>query len=557
MKQIVLSLFLLVILQARNCYAQLVVSNALTPAQLVQSYLVGPGVVISNVTFSGNNAQRGFFNGLNTNLGLDSGLVLSTGAINGAVGPNNSGSTTMGYGALSNDPDLNAISTVNMFDAAILEFDFIPNGDTVQFRYIFASEEYPEFSNPGSTVVDAFGLFLSGPGIVGPYSNGGVNIALVPGTTTPVSIVNISPVVNTAYYVNNGDGSQAPFNTSATYIQYDGRTVILTAKHAVQCGETYHLKFAIADGSDDAWDSGVFLEAGSLSSNAIDISAGVANGDTVLYEGCNSAFFAFNRPSANTDFTVNFIVGGTATNGMDYPAIPDSLVMPIGIFTDTIFVNPYIDGLIEDEETVTLMIIYELCAGQFDTISASLTINDYSPLWASIIDSINICPGEVAALSPQFGGGMPPLSFLWSTGDTTTSINVVPEITSPFTFTVSDNCIIGEPASAEAIVWVQCPIIPPNVFTPNNDGENDFFKVENLDDYLNPHLIVYNRWGKVVYDKENYQNDWDGTHYKNGKELPTGVYYYIVTPNSPKYEYNELSELELKRTVSGYVHLMR
>jgi hypothetical protein len=370
MKQIVLSLFLLVILQARNCYAQLVVSNALTPAQLVQSYLVGPGVVISNVTFSGNNAQRGFFNGLNTNLGLDSGLVLSTGAINGAVGPNNSGSTTMGYGALSNDPDLNAISTVNMFDAAILEFDFIPNGDTVQFRYIFASEEYPEFSNPGSTVVDAFGLFLSGPGIVGPYSNGGVNIALVPGTTTPVSIVNISPVVNTAYYVNNGDGSQAPFNTSATYIQYDGRTVILTAKHAVQCGETYHLKFAIADGSDDAWDSGVFLEAGSLSSNAIDISAGVANGDTVLYEGCNSAFFAFNRPSANTDFTVNFIVGGTATNGMDYPAIPDSLVMPIGIFTDTIFVNPYIDGLIEDEETVTLMIIYELCAGQFDTISA-------------------------------------------------------------------------------------------------------------------------------------------------------------------------------------------
>jgi gliding motility-associated-like protein len=152
---------------------------------------------------------------------------------------------------------------------------------------------------------------------------------------------------------------------------------------------------------------------------------------------------------------------------------------------------------------------------------------------------------------------MPPLSFLWSTGDTTTSINVVPEITSPFTFTVSDNCIIGEPASAEAIVWVQCPIIPPNVFTPNNDGENDFFKVENLDDYLNPHLIVYNRWGKVVYDKENYQNDWDGTHYKNGKELPTGVYYYIVTPNSPKYEYNELSELELKRTVSGYVHLMR
>jgi gliding motility-associated-like protein len=231
--------------------------------------------------------------------------------------------------------------------------------------------------------------------------------------------------------------------------------------------------------------------------------------------------------------------------------------MPIGVLTDTIFINPYIDGITEGIETVTIIITYEKCGGEIDTVSASLIINDYIPLSATLTDSLNICPGEIAVLNPSFGGGMPPLMFSWSSGESTPSINVTPLETILYTFTVSDNCIIGVPATASSLVWVQCPIVPPNVFTPNNDGENDLFKVENLDDYLNPHLIVYNRWGKVVYDKENYQNDWDGTHYKNGKELPTGVYYYIVTPNSPKYEYNELSELELKRTVSGYVHLMR
>jgi hypothetical protein len=104
-----LGIFLLLSFSSK---AQLTVNNALTPNQLVQNYLVGAGVTVSNVTFSGNAAQRGSFNGINTNLGLDSGVVLSTGAISGAIGPNNSGSTTTSYNVISADPDLNAISAV-------------------------------------------------------------------------------------------------------------------------------------------------------------------------------------------------------------------------------------------------------------------------------------------------------------------------------------------------------------------------------------------------------------------------------------------------------------
>ncbi len=549
-------------------FAQLTVNNsAQTPAQVVQNVLLGAGVTASNITFNGVPAntvsqQVGTFNGAASNIGLTQGIIMGSGNVQVAVGPNNQGGASLGSGNGYNDADLSAITPNTIFDAAVLEFDFVPQGDSLIFRYVFASEEYDEYAC--GTVNDAFGFFISGPGFSGPFTNGGVNLALIPGTTTPVSIntVNLgvagsSGQASNCSAIDPNWASYSVYYTQNTQqsIQYDGKTVVLTARALVQCGEEYHIKLAIGDGGDGAFDSGVFLEGGSFSSNGVAVSAGVANGDTILYEGCNSAFFAFERPTATEEFVVNFIVSGTAVNGGDYPMIPDSLVMPIGTLQDTIFLDPYIDGFPEGEETVTILIIYELCAGTFDTISASLTINDYTPLSITLADSVNICPGEVANLVPLYGGGLPPISFSWNSGQTTPQIAVVPPQTTDFTVTISDNC--GSPASATGTVWVQCPILPPNVFTPNGDGENDFFKIKNLDDYLNPHLIVYNRWGKVVYEKQDYTNDWDGTHYNSGKDLAPGVYYFIVTPNSPKYQYNELKEEELKRTVSGFVHIMR
>ena len=68
-------------------------------------------------------------------------------------------------------------------------------------------------------------------------------------------------------------------------------------------------------------------------------------------------------------------------------------------------------------------------------------------------------------------------------------------------------------------VWVQCPVAIANVFTPNGDGINDLYSAVNLDDYPNPTITIYNRWGKIVYYMEDYQNDWDGTHYKSGERF--------------------------------------
>ena len=56
---------------------------------------------------------------------------------------------------------------------------------------------------------------------------------------------------------------------------------------------------------------------------------------------------------------------------------------------------------------------------------------------------------------------------------------------------------------------------------------------------------------------ENYNYDWDGTDYKTGNELSDGVYFYVVIPNSEKYEYNSNKKEEIRKTISGYVHLVR
>ena len=539
-----------------------VTSNTMTVEQYVQNVLVGAGVTISNVQYNGGSAnvtidQVGAFSAANSNIGINNGLVMATGDAQLVVGPNNNSGLTQGGGNFGqNDVDLDVIVSPNgTNDACVIEFDFVPIGDTVKFNYVFGSEEYLEWVN--SSFNDVFGFFLSGPGINGPYANSAVNIAVIPGSNTPVSINNVNDVSNASFYIDNGDGFSAPQNTDPTVTQLDGITVVLQAIYAVQCNQTYHIKLAIADAGDTALDSGVFLEGGSFSSAGVSVEAGIANGDTLLYEGCNNAFFAFAISDTSQPFTVQFDVVGTATNGVDYNQIPDSLTIPAGVSNDTIFVNPIIDSLSDPDEDVTIYIFYETCNG-WDTLVASLTITDYIPLFLSLPDSVNICPQMDGPyeLEGAWGGGIQPYNFTWSNGNTVTnSISIAPFVTQDYWLSITDGC--GDPIADTSTVWVQCPLEDVNIFTPNGDGSNDFFIPVNLEQYPNPTVIVYNRWGKIVYEMENYQYDWDGTNYKTGNALNDGVYFYVVAPNSSKYDYNEHKKEEVKKTISGYVHLIR
>ncbi len=570
--------FILIFLSLTLLYkanSQVVVTNNQTVQWYIQNVLAGPGVQISNVTYNagaGNvvNEQVGSFTDASSSIGLPQGLILGSGDVQMASQPNtSSGSSLGGTFSMGVDPDLASITPNQIYDECIVEFDFIPVGDSITFSYVFASEEYPEYVC--GSVNDAFGFFLSGPN-PGGGNYTAQNLALIPDpnnpsvyTSTPVSINTVNPGVagssGSAANCNAIDPNWSQYsffyagNNTSTNYEYDGNTVVLTCRAAVICNETYHIKLAIGDGGDGAFDSGVFLEGGSFTSVGVSVDAGILNGATNLYEGCNAAYFAFSRPDTLEDLTVNFIWSGTAINGSDYFQVPDSIVLNEGAYTDTIFILPIVDNSTEPTETVELLILIETCNGNFDTISASLTIDDYTPISLSLPDSLNVC-NELVNLNPNYSGGLPPLVFSWSSGQQTDSISFMPDLTQTYTLSINDECA-SQPSEASTEVWVQCPLLPPNVFTPNNDNENDIFKIQNLEDYEQSHIVIYNRWGKIVYENDNYQNDWNGTHYKSGNDIAPGVYFFIVQPNSYKYLYNENKDELLRNSISGYVHLMR
>jgi len=447
--------------------AQLVVTNA-SPYDdqnhLVQEVLLGTGVTAFNIQFNGaavpvggipSNAI-GFFDNTNANvlgIGIDSGIVMTSGTIQNAVGPNLAGGTT-GANGLTGDADLTALGGDPTFDACILEFDFVPSTDTVQFKYAFGSEEYPEYV--GGSVNDVFGFFLAGPGLTGPYTapaaypNGSINIALIPGTTTPVSINDVNNVSNSQYYVSNGASGNGAGNATANPdVQYDGFTSVLTAMAVVIPCDTYHIKLAIADGGDGILDSGVFLEAKSFTSGQVTVSAqpsyNTFGTDTNLYEGCGSVSLAFQRyQDIQNPHTVYFDILGQAINGTDYSFIADSIVFPAGQSTSALTFTVFEDFLVETPESFIIKIHPDpnapwCIAG--DTVVATLYINDRPQVNVIPQNDTLTCVDLFATLYANEISGIQPFHYLWSTGDTTDSIILnAPSVDTTILVTITDAC---------------------------------------------------------------------------------------------------------------------
>lgn len=236
-----------------------------TPEEMVE-YLVGPGVYFENVTYQGaDNASGIFINGNSTNIGIETGIFLTSGAGYIIIGPNTSTSagTNNGQGG---HPLLDNITAATTFDASVLEFDFLPLNDTVKCRFVFGSEEYNEWV--GSTFNDVFGFFVNGPN---PDSGNYIdkNIAIVPGTETAIAINNVNngyapgnvvptgPCENCEYFVDN---------TNGLTIEYDGFTTVITLWVLVIPDEEYHFAIALGDVGDHIYDSGVLIEGTSFKS---------------------------------------------------------------------------------------------------------------------------------------------------------------------------------------------------------------------------------------------------------------------------------------------------
>ena len=416
--------------------AQLNIAESNSAMALAQK-LVGDGVIISNATLTNSPSiiPTGFFNNLGgTNIGIDSGIVLTSGRAKSdrstpvRFGVDGDGINTAGSQKADNNLGLpgditlaNAlgISVTDLHDAIALEFDFVPLGDSIRFNYIMSSEEY----TPGTVCVfnDAFGFFISGPGFAGAE-----NLALIPGTNTPVTISNVNNIPSAGcvshpeFYVDN---------ITNVYFRHEGHTVLFTAKARVQPCETYHLKIVIADVGDHLWDSGVFLEAKSLTSNVIDLinyTQVDPGGTSYLVEGCVTGSFEIGRPRKEPNpLSIALSYVGSATSGTDYIPLPLVVTIPANDSITTVNVVPIVDALPEGIEFIK---VYALagCAAGTPTDSTIIQIRDY--------DTLTVNPGSQAicrngSIQLQASGSY--ASYLWDTDPTLSSINIQNPVATP------------------------------------------------------------------------------------------------------------------------------
>lgn len=409
--------------------SQLTVSSGFTAQDYVQS-LVGPGIIVSNVTMTANSGdQIGFFDGQNSNIGFNSGVIMAAGPVVGLVGnaaTADAGQPGNGQGdadlltvaqSVTSNPQAGFINSVN--DAITLEFDFVPSSNVASFNFVFSSDEYLTWIN--SSFNDVFAFFVSGPGITGPFASppgfpgGAQNVAVIPGTSTPITISTIFPAgvpgeppagLNAQYYVSNAGGTTHTHN---------GFTVPIPVELSVECGETYHFRFAIGDCSDDYLNTAVFLEAGSFVSDAVDVTVATVSGDTTIVEGCTDANFIFTRPEGEVGDTliVNYEIGGVAVEGDDYNDLPDTVVFLPGEDSVVITLTPFQDGIPEGFESVTISVeLINICG---DTIVSSgiIYIGDGPIINITESDTLILCASDSVLLGASASGGYAPYTYEW------------------------------------------------------------------------------------------------------------------------------------------------
>jgi large repetitive protein len=430
--------------------AALAVAGGMSGSSLIKDVFIGGDCFdITNVTEIGSGDGKGTFASGTSSIGLEQGVILETGSIYNAPGPNNSngaGNVLTGGGS---DPDLSLLTNGALFDIVGIEFDFQPTLNMINFEFAFASEEYCEWV--GSQFNDVFGFFISGPGISGPFSNNGANIAVLPGGTY-VAINTVNHLSNTGYFVPNQTNCNA--QTNMTDIQFDGYTTVLSAVANVIPCETYHIRLLISDVGDGIFDSAVFLKANSFNAG------GTATGEIIIpstgsnfvYENCDDGFIVFTRVGGDLSqpfvIPINVLPSSTATPGLDYAPLPGSVVIPAGQTQIILPIDVYSDFLIEGTETIVIG-LENSC--QCSSLEMIFEIQDTPPLDAELSDE-DLCAGIPVVLEPTVSGGVFPFSYQWSTGDVTPFLIAAPGANTTYSVTVTDQC--GTTATATSNITV-------------------------------------------------------------------------------------------------------
>ncbi len=383
--------------------AQLTITPGVTASTLITN-LVGNSMTVTNVVLTcPTNAYGTFSNGNTTNMGIANGIIMTTGSATNAIGPNNTQSAGTCNNTMQNDPQLTSLDPQATRDPCILEFDIVPQCNTLTINFVFGSEEYPEFVNSGFN--DAFGFWITGPGPAcqpGFYNN--TNVATLPNNTTIVSINNVNGFTNSAYYVPNGGGPT---------IQYDGFTTVLTRTISLCACQTYHWKIAIADAGDCIYDSGVFIDF--LSCSTALTATGVST--PASCSGCNGTAtatatgtgpFTYSwAPSGGNAATASNLCPGTYTCTVDdavscSPATTVAITVSAAIVpvtTSTSQTNVSCNGGCNGTATAT------------PTSGTGPYVYSWAPSGGSGATESNLCPGTYTATITDANGCTGTASF--------------------------------------------------------------------------------------------------------------------------------------------------
>lgn len=367
----------------------------LTESLIKNIFLNNSCVEITNIKLIGQSTQIGYFENGESSIGLKSGMILSNGDVQNANGPNVGNGTGNIVGG-GDDTDLLSISkSLPVFDATGIEFDFIPTVPKIYFNYVFASEEYEEYTC--SIYDDVIGFFINGPGIG--YNK---NIALIPGTSIPVKV----NTVNQGISGFNGSASNCtPPIGSLAYsgffvsspvgspdIEFDGYTTIFTAEQSVIPCSTYHMKLVIGDVSDGLLDSAVFFEENSFVSSGNFYATVEGKSEVTVSEAIKSDVqikFARSNPK---DLILGQLVkftldpSSTAIPGLDFVASAvNSILIPAGEEYAYLSIKILKDKIFEPTETIIFNIL-ESCTCS-ENITISIINEPYTPNDGKVCDS--------------------------------------------------------------------------------------------------------------------------------------------------------------------------
>ena len=365
-----------------------------------------PQTQVSIDTIICENGQYGtFIAGDDTDLGLEKGLLLTSGSVTNAIGPN----TLSDSETLLNTPGDSILDLLSMiqgdtllsFDACIVQLEVFVATNELNFEYVFGSEEYPEFVQvDGGGFNDIFAFLISGPGITDPNLGLQKNIALIPGTNDPVEINSVNNIVNWEYYRNNQDGQSTEYDGLTS--DFQGFKKSLTATTQVEPCNTYTLRLGIADRGDSRLDSGVFIGELVGATPNLDFVSNLNLEN--LVESCtgdeDEVLLTLNNESEDTQI-YNVVIGGTPTRNVDYTLdMPSTVTLPPGENSFQFSIVPIADGFNEGSETIIITLTNDFGCGVVELQTLTINLLDQPELLINLgIDSVKVCQDSCITLT--------------------------------------------------------------------------------------------------------------------------------------------------------------